>query len=380
MLKTTSLVATAALIAGGILAVLTSHSAGAATAYPSNCATATSPFAGAPQPVVYGRPGLSVRRFTKPGRSPLFVAAANTRYVSTGPLLTPTVADRRQIRSMLGTAYAGVNGDFFTSFGAVGVEVARGGRVVKGTSGLSWALVTRPDQSVTVAQVQLTLHLNRKLSAASVATLGFQTFNGPQAPANGIDVFTNWSNGTLIKNVHWATQPARTYLLYRGHVAAVYSGAHARSIPSGGALVVVQGGALSKVTSWRVGSTIGVSVSAHSPTVPHVWASVGSGGPLVHASRAWSGACGYDAASPRTVAAVRGSSVYLVTASGHGLTSREMMAFLRGLGVSEAIGMDGGGSTVMVVRQSSGPQQLTVHPYVNEGDRPVPNGIGLWHR
>jgi len=31
------------------------------------------------------------------------------------------------------------------------------------------------------------------------------------------------------------------------------------------------------------------------------------------------------------------------------------------LGVSAAIGLDGGGSTVMVVRQSAGPQQLTVH-------------------
>jgi hypothetical protein len=356
---------------------------GARAAYPAQCATTTSPFAGAPQPVVYGRAGLSVRRFTKPGRSPLFAATADTHYISTGPLLNPTTTSRRQVRGMLGTAYAAVNGDFFTSFGTLGVEVARGGRVVKGTSGWQYALTTAPDQSVAVARVQLTLHLNRKLSATRVVTTGFQTLNGPQAPANGIDVFTNaFGSGTQLAGMHWAAQPARTYVIARGHIAAIYSGAHARPIPAGGALVVVQGGDLSKVAAWHTGSAVSVSVSAHSPTVPHVWAAVGSSGPLIYGSAAWGGACGYDAASPRTVAGVfpGGHKVVLVTATGHGLTTRETIAFLRSLGVAAAIPMDGGGSTVMAVRQPSGPQQLTVHPYVNEGDRPVPNGIGMWRR
>lgn len=375
-----SAVATA-LATVAILALL-AHPASAAAGYPSRCATATSPYSGAAQALVYGKPGLSVRRYTKPGRSPLFTETADTRYISTGPLLNPVVNQRRQVRSMLGTAYAGVNGDFFTSFGAAGVEVARGGRVVKGTSGLQWALTTAPDQSVKVAQVALTLHLNRKVDSRHVVTVGFQTFNGPQTPANGIDVFTNWSDGRMLAGMHWAAQPARTYLLYRGHVAAIYPGAHARTIPAGGALVVVQGGALSKVGAWRVGTAVSVSVSAHSPQQPHMWAAVGSAGPMVMNSAAWGGACGYDATTPRTIAGVYpgGHRVVLIAASGRGLTAREAMAFLRSLGVSQAIPMDGGGSTVAVVRQASGPQQLTVHPYKYEGDRPVPNGIGLWRR
>lgn len=379
-----ALTAAAAIAAAGVALalLLPGRLVDARVAFPAQCSTATSPYAGAAQAVVYGQHGLSVRRYTKAGRSPLFVASGDTRYVSTGPLLNPTVTQRRQVRDMLGSGYAAVNGDFFTSFGTVGVEVARGGRVIKGTSGLVWSLVTRPDQTVTVAQMGLTLHLNQRTSTR-VITTGFQTLNGPQTPANGIEVFTNaFGSGTQLAAMHWAAQPARTYVIARGHIAAIYSGVRARAIPAGGALVVVQGGAFGKVAAWRVGSAVSVSVSAHSPTVPHVWAAVGSGGPLIHSGAAWGGSCGYDAASPRTVAGVRsgGRGVVLVAASGHGLTIRETTAFLRSLGVTDAISMDGGGSTVMAVRHAGGGQQLTVHPYVNEGDRPVPNGIALWSR
>jgi len=382
MAKTTSLVATAALITGAAVVVLTAHSTGATPAYPAQCATPGSPYSGGAHPVVYHTPGVVVRKYTAPGRSPLFTAYGSISRVSTRPLINTAVVWRRQVRDMTGRSLAAVNGDFFTPYGPTSVVVAAGGVPVKGTSAYQHALVTWPDQRVAVSSVKLSIKLNRRTAPHKAVTVLGQTYNAQQVYANGISVFNHYFSATyLLPKLGWAKQATRTFLVRHGRVVGVYAGVKVAAVPSGTLLIVAQGTALSKLARWKVGTVVSVAVAATTPT-RHPWAAAGGGTILIQNSAAGATACGYDAATPRTVVGVYpgGRQLILVTATGRGVTMRELMAFMRSLGVAQALMMDGGGSTVMAVRSRTGVHQLTVHPYKNEGDRPVPEGIGFYPR
>jgi len=88
---------------------------------------------------------------------------------------------------------------------------------------------------------------------------------------------------------------------------------------------------------------------------------------------------------PRTLVglAAGGRRILLVTVDGRqpgysmGMTLRETAALMRALGATEAINLDGGGSTAMALRNGLGGAVLANHPSDKEGERPVADALAV---
>lgn len=88
---------------------------------------------------------------------------------------------------------------------------------------------------------------------------------------------------------------------------------------------------------------------------------------------------------PRTAVAVRGDRrrLLLVTVDGRqpgyseGMTLVELAGFLRAIGATDAINLDGGGSTTMAVRRSDGSVAVVNRPSDRTGERAVANALAL---
>ncbi|MBL0169763.1 MAG: phosphodiester glycosidase family protein [Gemmatimonadaceae bacterium] len=98
------------------------------------------------------------------------------------------------------------------------------------------------------------------------------------------------------------------------------------------------------------------------------------------------GAASFRAVNPRTAAgfAANGRRLLLVVIDGRqngysaGTTTRETAALLRDLGAREALNLDGGGSTAMVVRRAdTGFVQLVNRPSDAAGERPVADALAV---
>jgi exopolysaccharide biosynthesis protein len=88
---------------------------------------------------------------------------------------------------------------------------------------------------------------------------------------------------------------------------------------------------------------------------------------------------------PRTLVAAGagGRRLMLVTVDGRqpgysvGMTLREAAQLARDLGATEAINLDGGGSTAMAVRRADGRVEVVNRPSDPQGERPVGNALAL---
>lgn len=98
------------------------------------------------------------------------------------------------------------------------------------------------------------------------------------------------------------------------------------------------------------------------------------------------GAVGFRGVNPRTAAgfAANGRRLLLVVIDGRqtgysaGTTTRETAALMRDLGARNALNLDGGGSTAMVVRDAtSGQVRLVNKPSDAAGERPVANALAV---
>ena len=58
-----------------------------------------------------------------------------------------------------------------------------------------------------------------------------------------------------------------------------------------------------------------------------------------------------------------------------GMTLRELAGLMRALGATDAINLDGGGSTAMALRNGMGGAVLGNHPSDKEGERAVANAL-----
>ncbi|MDF1505651.1 phosphodiester glycosidase family protein, partial [Roseisolibacter sp. H3M3-2] len=95
------------------------------------------------------------------------------------------------------------------------------------------------------------------------------------------------------------------------------------------------------------------------------------------------GNAGFRGPNPRTAVGVRdgGRRLLLVTTDGRrpgvavGTSLRETAELLRALGATDAINLDGGGSTTMVARDASGVFRIHNTPSDSAGERPVGNAL-----
>ncbi|MBB5937794.1 phosphodiester glycosidase family protein [Streptomyces zagrosensis] len=98
---------------------------------------------------------------------------------------------------------------------------------------------------------------------------------------------------------------------------------------------------------------------------------------------------GLDAATPavRSAAGIGegGRHMYLLSLDGRpqyrsGLTIAELAGLMLELGADDAVNLDGGGSSTMVTREPGAPQPTVRNNPSGGGERPVPNGIGVFTR
>ena len=88
---------------------------------------------------------------------------------------------------------------------------------------------------------------------------------------------------------------------------------------------------------------------------------------------------------PRTAVGIAsgGRRLLLVTVDGRqlpysdGMTLRELAELLRSFGAAEALNLDGGGSTTLVVRERGGALAVANRPSDREGERPVANVLAV---
>lgn len=323
---------------------------------------------------MYAQHGVAVRRYTKPGLSPMFIATAPLGNALPEPIFAATVNTRPGIHTLVAGSHAlvGVNGDFFHIGGdnlPNGVQVGPGDHVIKGTSRWQNAAITTTAGHLVGGQVKVdvvVLHgTQRYVGSAINDPAGMQT--------NGLAVFTSrWGKPTqpLHSRAGW-----REYVVNsRGVVVAQHTAATATRIPVGGYIVEAQGASAVhlQVQGWRVNAHVQLRAYAHSNVPGGVYAAEGSGRRLVHNRAADIGACGYDTPTTRTVVGMIGAKTFLLaTSKGRGLTLRETMAVLRWIGTTEAVMFDGGGSVEMADRA----RRLTTPLYGVE--RGIPSAWGL---
>jgi hypothetical protein len=277
------------------------------------------------------------------------------------------------------SAIAAVNADFF-SFAPAGVPTGahvERGRVVTGPG-------TRPVFGVdgagrpfiTVLTVRGELTMRGGVVAAT-------SWNRPQAGAvNVIDAAWGAPIDTAVPGEGWRLSPlgGSRYVVRAAGLA----------LPSGEELLLVRGRAVDG-TPWRLAE--GDSVQLRWALAPlHPMEAVGGFPVLVRdsaipAGAASAGAASFSGPNPRTAVGIGadGRRVLLVVIDGRrpgvtaGMTLQQTADLMRGLGAREALNLDGGGSSALVVKdaQLGRAPRLVTRPSDATGERAVGNALAV---
>lgn len=253
----------------------------------------------------------------------------------------------------------GVNGDFFSGAGsAVAASISNGQVVRREASGRPAIGVTDAFKAfLTTPQVQGTLiteagsgaitRYNEARAADQIALYN---------PFHGTSTGTN-SFGTEVR-----VRPVDAWGVndtVRVVVEAVESGVGNMAIPAGGAVLSAHGASIAVLAGVEAGDTLRV-VQQLTPGPERIRQLV-SGRPILTRSGAPASFSSTDAFNtdrhPRTVLGFNTDTtrLYFITVDGRqtssaGMSNFEMRTFLMTVGIGNAINVDGGGSTTMVVR------------------------------
>lgn len=164
------------------------------------------------------------------------------------------------------------------------------------------------------------------------------------------------------------------------------------AIPPGGAVVVAARSAPPHVRAMFATAEPGIQARWHVGFTPIRPREAVGGFPVLVADSAVlpdldsAGGAGFaPVRHPRTAVGIAsgGRRLLLVTVDGRqppysdGMTLRELAELLRGFGAAEALNLDGGGSTTLVVRERSGALRVVNRPSDREGERPVANALAV---
>lgn len=279
-------------------------------------------------------------------------------------------------------AVAGVNGDFFdinNTKAPLGVEI-QGGDFIKapnpdwtrtagvGTDGLGRLASLSLDGRVTLPDGE------QALAALNQANLS----------AGGIGMYTTlWGTATRAGAVQGAAK-VREVLVRGGYVERVSETAGSGPIPRDGSVLLGREAGADALAGLEPGDRVSVAYRpVTDAAAPFRWAVSGNrwlvqdGEPVA----------GLDDAvtAPRTAIGFDdgGETMLLAVADGRqpsvaGPTDRQMAELMDGLGVEEALNLDGGGSSTLLAR-APGMEAATVRNVPSDGvERPVPNGVGLF--
>jgi hypothetical protein len=310
------------------------------------------------------------------------------------------------------TATAGVNGGFFAVDGDPVGALAIGGRLLSEPVGGRSALIvpSDPAQPVRVARTEFAGSVRavgegRLLDGVErrrgfVPACGGRGGDRPTQHPNSALTCTDPSELVILSSRYGGTPPGTgTEALVRGGQVTRLGRASRRRLPSGTLLLSGSGGAAGFLArALSVGSRPAVDIAVNAGGEPLALAEqalVTGGGPRLltrgrisvaarpegFAPLEAPGFFGSFVASrqPRTLAGVRADGrLLLVTVDGRrpgwsaGVTLREAARVMRSLGARDALNLDGGRSTAMVVRG-----ELVSRPSDPSGERAVSDGIFL---
>ena len=355
------------------------------------CDAPADPYGAAATQVVYTTPGVTVRKYTKAGRTPLFVARANLggdgAKVRPGPLVRHGVSTLETLRDKFAGrgAYVATNGDFF-DYGRTGAplgpEITRGATPWAGSSAKQKALVLQRNATATIANVWLSIPI-----ATPEMTVHADSFNTSVLPEDGIDVFTPlWGTGKRIYIRH--SQTVREYIVRDNVVTAVHTSISDDPVPDDGFVILAQGAAIGRLSyaGVRLHRAVATKAFPHTDAPDGLDSAIGVGMSLVAGGRYQGPVCSKDDAVARTAVGITdgGKTMIIAVVQGQtdaahddfsGMTAQETTSLMYHLGATDAVMFDGGGSA-NILTASTG--QLTRSP--DGWDRLIPNGYGFWKR
>ncbi len=279
----------------------------------------------------------------------------------------------------------GVNADFF-SFEPPGIPVGphiNDGRVITGPA------INRP---------ALAFDRDGRSWMGLLGTTGFLRSAGDSLPitgwnqrrAPGIRFFDNrWGDAT-----DSASSAVEVAIDSSGRVIEVDTMSAGIRIPAGGSVVVIDGVDTSRTAQRARALRVGDTVTWRLGLTPFAPAVAVGGLPILLADSVVTpkldsvgGANFGPVRHPRTAVAVRHDRrrLLLVVVDGRqpayseGMTLAELASFLRDIGATDAINLDGGGSTTMAVRREDGIAVVN-RPSDRTGERPVANALALVRR
>jgi hypothetical protein len=362
-------------------------------------------------------PGVTYRTFATSGAGGravgnLLVVNLRNRRVGVGPLRAPAVASRRKVSAMANArrAVGGVNGDFFNlmerrpgvpATGSSSGPMVDGGRPLKAAvpEGQRFGPTLPPGTSAGdvigvgtngrgyVGRLRLTGTVR-----AGKKVLPLRGLNQYAVPVGGTGLFTSaWGSASRRRAVcgtdTYRDAPCSTdtaeVTVRKGRVVKVRRAVGGGRIPKGTTVLVAREGAAQKLRTLRPGTRVRVRYRL----TGRVRFRFAIGGlPILRNGRTQPGLV-RDSPAPRTAAGFSrdGRRMYLVVVDGrssrsNGVTLTELAALVDWMGADDAVNLDGGGSTTMVVRRPGG-RSATVRNKPSDGaERRVPNGIGVFRR
>ncbi|PSL04662.1 calcineurin-like phosphoesterase family protein [Haloactinopolyspora alba] len=295
-----------------------------------------------------------------------------------------TVTERKTVGSMAedSGATAAINGDFFDineSDAPLGVGVSRDeGLVTTPVAGHDNAFTVSEDGSVRMARV----FLEGEIAVGDGTTLDLAGVNTFRIPAGGIGVYTSaWGDYTRADAVQGAATTAEVVVV-DGEVTEVGATPGAGSIADDAVVLVGRGAGAESLLGLEKGQTVDVT---YAPRSDFGEVAVALGGNQVLMSDGEPRDFGSRAQHPRSALGISadGSRMYMVTIDGrqahaHGMTLTETAEFMDDIGAYDALNIDGGGSSTMVVRDPATDDRSVVNSPSDGSQRPVANGLGLF--
>ncbi|MGW1727627.1 phosphodiester glycosidase family protein [Streptomyces sp. NPDC002306] len=337
-------------------------------------------------------PGLNLTRFDRFGtdgwvRGQVLVADLADDRLSVDYISSGTVTGKSRVTEQAKRtgAVAAINGDYFDmndTEAPVGGAVSRkDGLVNSPTEGRGQTVAIGADGLGRLAQVflegQVTVGGERNLKLASV--------NSPVLAAGGIGLFTDqWGPSPRTKPVSGADRVAEVWLR-DGKVTAVRTSVSSDPIPAGTSVLLGREAGADALAALVPGEAVDVTYRPRAD-FGDVAVAVGGGQVLVSAGvvQRFTDGDTVTATSRTSVGfSADGRTMYLVAIDGKQTNSRgmdlnELGAFMKGLGATNALNMDGGGSTTMAARLPGENTTGLVNSPSDGSERQVANGLGLF--
>ncbi|MFF4837483.1 phosphodiester glycosidase family protein [Streptomyces sp. NPDC001315] len=338
------------------------------------------------RPVAPGIVLTSFDTFGRTGWTRVHVLNADLRNTAVGvDLVADKVSETRTPSTAAEAqgAVAAVNGDFYDitqTNAAIGPEI-QDGRLRKGTSTAMTVATVGADRVARLADLLIQGTVTVAGTSRPLAAL-----NSASVPMDGLTVYTAlWGPG--LRTTIQGSGPYTELVVVDGTVTAVNDKLTDTAVPDGGLIVVGRGVAASRLAAARQGDSVTVTFEPRSDSPAALRMALGSGAVLVKDGKAvgFPPSEGNDADKPRTVIGWLdgGRGLLLVAVDGsvsfsRGLTYDATAELLVRLGATEAFMLDGGGSTGIVARQPGDSAVSVVNTPSDGGERPVPNGVGLF--